>query len=107
MSPLKKLERNGVHLKYEDVVRICQKYSICELSVFGSALREDFNDGSDIDILITYADVWSNDPFDFMYIEEEFKQLLDREIDIVDKDAIRNPIRREDILATMEVIYAN
>ena len=49
MDTLKKLERNGVFLRYEDVVRICQKYKIVEMSVFGSSIRDDFKEDSDVD----------------------------------------------------------
>ena len=106
MDTLKKLAKNGLFLKYEDIVRICEKYRLTELSIFGSAIREDFKDDSDVDILISYEDVWQNDPFDELYIEREFTELLNREVDIVDKDGLKNPIRREEILTTREVVYA-
>lgn len=107
MGILEKLEKNGVHLSYEDVVRICEKYQLSELSVFGSVIRDDFGVDSDVDILISYENVWNNDPFDDLHIKWEFKELLNREIDIVDKDGLKNPIRREEILSTCEVIYAH
>ena len=108
METLKKLERNGVYLKYEDVERLCRKYHIAELSVFGSSIRDDFNDDSDVDILVTYE---SYEPgfilslFDEMDLENEFSTLLNRDVDICDKKGLTNPFRREDILASSEVVY--
>ena len=107
MDTLKKLENNGIHIKYEDIVKICEKYRLSELSIFGSSIRGDFKANSDIDILIAYEDVWQNDPFDFIDIQEEFEIITGRKVDIIDKDALTNPIRKEDILASREVIYAN
>ena len=106
MNTLEKLERNGVHLKYEDVVRICEKYHISELSIFGSAIREDFHENSDVDILVVWEDYMNkNDSWDFITIVDDFEELLGREVDVIDKECIRNPIRREEIMSTHEVVY--
>ena len=106
MDTLKKLERNGVYLKYEDVMRICQKYHLSELSIFGSALRDDFNEESDVDILVSWANYRKyNKPFDFIEIEDDLRTILKRDVDVIEKEALDNPIRREDILASCEVVY--
>ena len=109
MDTLKKLERNGVHLKYEDVVRLCEKYMIEELSIFGSSIREDFSESSDVDILITYKPEaeFKVTLFDEMDLEDEFARLTNRDVDICDKDCLNNPLRREDILASSEVVYVS
>jgi hypothetical protein len=107
MSVFEKLKKNGIHLSYEDVVRICEKYQLSELSIFGSVIRDDFGVYSDVDILISYENVWNNDPFDDLHIKWELKELLNREIDVIDKDGLKNPIRRDEILSTREVIYAH
>ena len=41
-----------------------------------------------------------------MKAEEELKQIFGREVDFVEKKAIRNPFRRHHILSHYEVIYA-
>jgi predicted nucleotidyltransferase len=41
-----------------------------------------------------------------MDLEKEFSQLLKREVDIVEKESLKNPIRRNRILSTREIIYA-
>jgi len=84
----------------------CVKWKIKELAVFGSVLRSDFRDDSDIDVLITFtADAnWSL--FDIARMREGLSALLGREVDIVQPNGLRNPFRRDEILATREVIYA-
>ena len=106
MTTLEKLQKNGIYLTYEDIVSICNKYCLSELSIFGSSIRDDFSEDSDVDILIAYEDIWQNDPFDFIDIKEEFEGLIGRNVDIVDRDALRNPIRKASILSTREIIYA-
>jgi predicted nucleotidyltransferase len=105
MEVLKKLEKNGIMLKKIDLVRLCEKYKLSELSVFGSSLRDDFHDGSDIDFLVSFIDYFKNKPFDIIYLELDFATLLNRKIDIVCKDALKNQIRREEIMSTREVLY--
>jgi hypothetical protein len=106
-STFRKLEKNGISLVYADIVRICEKYHISELSIFGSALRDDFRADSDVDFLIVWKNyLKKNGTWDFIYIENDLEKLVGRDVDVVDKECIRNPIRRAEILSTYEVIYA-
>jgi len=41
-----------------------------------------------------------------MDLENEFSKLLKRDVDIVEKEALKNPIRKNRILSTREIIYA-
>jgi predicted nucleotidyltransferase len=105
MEAMEKLRKNGIFLNYDDVVTICKKYFINELSIFGSSIRDDFNNDSDIDILVSFNNSNIN-LFDIMDLENEFSKLLNREVDIVEKESLKNPIRKNRILSTREIIYA-
>ncbi|MDR1924110.1 MAG: nucleotidyltransferase domain-containing protein [Planctomycetaceae bacterium] len=106
MNTIEKLRKNGVSLNYEEVVDICKKYYVNELSIFGSSLRDDFNKNSDIDILVSFNKKSNITLFDIMDLENEFSKLLNREVDIIEKEALKNPIRKNKILSTKEIIYA-
>jgi len=84
----------------------CQRWKIAEFSIFGSALREDFQPESDVDILISFEpDIpWSL--FDWVDMIEELKNIFGREVDLVEKSGLRNPFRRQEILSSRKVIYA-
>jgi predicted nucleotidyltransferase len=41
-----------------------------------------------------------------MELEKEFSEILNRKVDIVEKESLKNPIRRNKILSTREIIYA-
>jgi predicted nucleotidyltransferase len=106
MNAIEKLQKNGVFLNYDSIVTICKKYHINELSVFGSSLRDDFDKSSDIDILVSFNENSGITLFDIMDMENEFTVLLNREVDIVEKESLKNPIRKNKILLTREIIYA-
>jgi len=107
MKTLEKLGKNGIVLSNKEIEHICQQYKIKELSVFGSSLRDDFNKSSDIDFLVSFSDDADISLFDIIKLENELKERLDRNIDIVEKESLKNPIRKRVILETSEVIYAN
>ncbi|AEF84136.1 nucleotidyltransferase family protein [Treponema primitia ZAS-2] len=106
MDTIEKLQKNGISLDYNDIAAICKKYFIIELSIFGSSLRDDFNSDSDIDILVSFNTNSGINLFDIMDLEKEFSQLLKREVDIVEKESLKNPIRKNRILSSREIIYA-
>jgi len=106
METFEKLQKNGVFLDYNDIVPLCEKYGINELSIFGSSIREDFTQNSDVDILVSFDNKSEITLFDMMDLELEFSQILKREVDIVEKESLKNPIRKNRILSTREIIYA-
>jgi hypothetical protein len=83
-----------------------RKWRVKELAIFGSALRDDFGPDSDVDVLVAFEDDAEWDLWDHMNAEEELKQIFGRNVDLVEKSAIRNPFRRHHILGNREVIYA-
>lgn len=94
------------------VFAFCEKWQVIELSVFGSALREDFRfegvDPSDIDFLYISAPE-ARYGFRFFDMRDELARLLSREVDLISKRGIeksRKFLRRKAILESARVIYA-
>ena len=106
MKTLEKLQKNGVFLNYNDVIHLCKKYYVIELSIFGSSLRDDFTQNSDVDILISFDKNSKATLFDIIELENEFSKLLKRKVDVVEKESLKNPIRKDRILSSREIIYA-
>ena len=50
------MSMNFEHLPMTAIRSFCERWKVTELSLFGSALREDFSDSSDVDILVTFAE---------------------------------------------------
>ena len=86
----------------------CQRWKITELSLFGSALRDDFGPDSDIDLLVRFASDARWSLLDHVRIEREFSELLGRKVDLVSKRGVensRNWIIRRNILNSAELVY--
>lgn len=79
---------------------------ITELAVFGSVLRADFRPDSDFDLLVTFSPEAPWSVFDLIRMKDEIEEILDRPVDLVERDTIRNPFRRRSILNNFQVIYA-
>ena len=88
------------------IIKLSRKYRIKEMSFFGSILREDFGEASDIDVLVEFEDDNEYSLFDLFRIREEFEKVLGRKVDLIEKESLRNPYRRENILKNSRVVYA-
>jgi hypothetical protein len=100
----------NINIQEEQLRGICKRYLIRELAIFGSALREDFNEKSDVDLLIEFEPKSGITLFNIVDLKEEFEKLFGRDVDIVSKKAIqrsRNYIKRKVILENLMVIYAS
>jgi predicted nucleotidyltransferase len=84
----------------------CRRWEVRELSIFGSALRADFKDDSDIDLLLSLNPDAPWSLYEWIDMIEELKEIFGRDIDLVSMDGLRNPFRRQAILNDREVIYA-
>jgi predicted nucleotidyltransferase len=95
-----------IKLYMDKIADFCRRWKIKEMSLFGSVLRDDFDQGSDVDILVTFSEDARWSLFDWVDMIEELKEITGREVDLVERESIRNPFRRRSILANREVIYA-
>ena len=105
MDTLNKLKRNGIKLSNENIRVLIEKYNVKELAVFGSSLRNDFNDQSDIDFLIEFNNSESISLFDLIDIQEYLEKITGRSVDLVEPESLNNPYRREAILKSKEILY--
>ena len=85
---------------------LCDNHKVKELYLFGSVLTERFQDSSDIDMLIQFYQVDLMDYFDnYMDLKEKLEQLFNRPVDLVENQAIRNPIFRRVVDREKRLIY--
>lgn len=88
------------------IIAFCQKWKVREFSLFGSVLTPDFGPESDVDVLVSFEPdaPWSY--FDWADMTEELQAIFGRDIDLVEKESLRNPYRRHSILSGRKVLYA-
>lgn len=92
----------------ERLTLFCHKWKITELSVFGSALRDDFGPDSDVDLLATFAPEARWSLLDLAEMQEELAGVFGREVDLVAREAVEgseNYLRRRRVLDSLETLY--
>ena len=97
---------HGIEIAEDKLTELCQKWKVTELSLFGSILRDDFGPDSDVDVLVVFDPHAPWSAWDLMDMKEELEVLFGRSVDLVEKEAMRNPWRKRRILSTYEVVYA-
>jgi len=84
----------------------CRRWKIKELSLFGSVLRDDFRPDSDVDVLVEFEPNHGWSLYEVVDMEDELRVMFGRDVDLVMKGGLRNPIRRREILNHRQVLYA-
>ena len=74
--------------------------------MFGSVLRADFRSDSDIDVLVSIDPRAHIGLFEIAEMKIELEGMFKRPVDLVEKEGLRNPYRRSEILSTAQVVYA-
>jgi uncharacterized protein len=95
-----------INIPKDQIKDFCLKWKIKEFALFGSVLRDDFRPDSDIDVLVTFAPSGGITFDNRIEMQDELAEIFGRKIDLVEKEVIRNPFRRHNILTTREVVYA-
>lgn len=101
------MQRKKFRLPRKKIAEFCKRWSITEFSLFGSVLREDFNPDSDIDVLVSIDPGAHIGLFEIARMQIELENMFKRPVDLVEKEGLRNPYRRYEILRTAQVIYAS
>jgi uncharacterized protein len=87
------------------VADLCRKYGVSRLSIFGSALRDDFNvEQSDVDLLVEYLPDQVPGLFGFMELEDRLEEVFHRKVDLSTPESLSKYFR-DDVLAIAEPIY--
>ncbi len=72
---------------------LSERFMVDSIGVFGSYVRNEASDSSDVDILVSFSG--PIDYFDFLELEEYLTELLGVKVDLVDRDALKPYIGRK------------
>lgn len=95
----------AIDIDRERIAEFCRKWKVSEFSLFGSVLRQDFEPGSDIDVLVDLEPESGLSLLDWVRMRDELSELFARSVDLVDKRGLCNPYRRRAILGSREILY--
>ncbi len=70
----------------DNKVDLATRYHLTSIGIFGSFTREDFQDDSDIDILIDYDQPIG---IEFIDLAEELEKILNRKVDLVSRNGVK------------------
>jgi predicted nucleotidyltransferase len=94
-----------ITLPMDEITALCREYQVRELSLFGSVLRDDFRDESDIDLLVLFEPEAEIGLLELAALQRKLGAVLQRKVDLVPKNGLR-PFYRKEVLASARVIYA-
>ncbi len=94
-----------IPLNKAKIAAFCKRWKISEFSLFGSVLRNDFRPDSDVDVLVSFMQEAKWSLWDLIEMQEQLEKMFGRKVDLVEKEALRNPYRRHSILNGREIFY--
>jgi predicted nucleotidyltransferase len=97
---------NIVEQNISGVFELCRSHHVKNMYVFGSVLTDRFSSGSDVDLLISFEQVAPSQYFDnYMELKEKLEHLLSRPVDLLEEQAVRNPVLRRSIDRNKKLVY--
>ena len=88
------------------IKELCKQHKVDKLYAFGSVLTDRFTKDSDVDLLVNFVDmpveIYADNYFDFKFSLED---MLNRPIDLLEGQAIKNPYFLQNIDKTKQLIY--
>lgn len=94
----------GFDIDAESVARICERYGIARLDIFGSVARGDADPESDIDVLYLLVP-GAHLGWNIEHLADELSEVLGRPVDLVSRNALHERIR-DHVLAEAQLLYA-
>lgn len=97
--------RPGISVADDEVTAFCRRHGIRRLAVFGSALRADFRDDSDVDVLVEFEVGRTPGLLSLASMELELGELVGREVELRTIEDLSRHFR-DDVMASAQELYA-
>lgn len=93
--------------KYTSAIKqLCINHKVKSLYAFGSVLTDRFNNDSDIDLIVDFSNMavedYADNYFDFKF---SLQEILNRQIDLLEEKAIKNPYFKQSVDHHRQLIY--
>lgn len=97
---------HNLQLHQTAITKLCEIHKVKKLYAFGSVLSKSFNTDSDIDLIVEFKDIevedYADNYFDFKF---SLQNMLKRQIDLLEEQAIKNPYFRKSVNEKRELVY--
>lgn len=95
-------------MRYDEILRLLgehraelERFGVKSLSLFGSVVRHQARETSDVDILVEFSE--SVGLFEFIRLKLYIEKLLGRPVDLVTPDALKPQLRERILKETVRV----
>lgn len=97
--------RPGLEVSDSALTAFARRYGVASMALFGSVLRADFDETSDVDILVEFKPDRTPGLFTLSAMERELESVLSRRVDLRTYPDLSRYFR-DDVVASARVIYA-
>ncbi|MFC6669731.1 nucleotidyltransferase family protein [Marinobacterium aestuariivivens] len=98
-----------IEQKREQIATACRQHAVSRLRVFGSSVDGRFDDkSSDVDLLVEFEPGLSPAEYSvaFFCLLERLQNILQRNVDLLTINPLRNPYLQASIESSQELLYA-
>ena len=89
-----------------DIQQLCATHKVKSLYAFGSVLTDQFNNNSDVDLIVDFEAIevsaYADNYFDLKF---SLQDIFNRPIDLLEEKAIKNPYFRNTINEKRQLVY--
>lgn len=90
----------------DSLTQLCNTYNVDKMYLFGSAVNSTFDAKSDIDFLVKFKAIDLAKYFDnYMDFKKKLQNLFNRDVDLVEEQALKNPILKKSIDRSKKLVY--
>lgn len=97
---------SSINFESNEFIALCKSHNVKELYAFGSVVNGNFNEKSDVDLLI---EIDESDPVKrgslLLSIWDKFETYFNRKVDLLTSNSLRNPYLKESIENTKMLVY--
>lgn len=91
----------------ETIKSICKKHHVKSLYIFGSVIIKGLDKANDVDLLVEFnikqiPDYFSN----YMSLLKKLQEFFNKKVDLIEQQAIKNPILIQSINQSKDLLYA-
>ncbi len=88
------------------IAALCHQYRVRQLVAFGSVLTPAFGPESDVDLVAAFEPMLVEEYADnYLALKFALEQVLQRPVDLLEAQALRNPYFRAQVARTQQVVY--
>ena len=89
-----------------EIERICKQRKVAKLYSFGSVNTDTFTSDSDIDLLVEFKEIFTENYADnYLDMCYELEEILGRKVDLVTSRSVKNPVFKKQIENSRELIF--